>query len=367
MSSGNNKLLIVTGAGASYDLVNPDASTVLSNRAYRPPLTKYIFKAPVGPTVKSGESSCISEILINHPYAAAVGSQYYINNSSGQDSRPLEKYLSDLKGSKYLTDQQRFWTVPLYLKGLFHAISQRYLPGGTNIATNYMSLLDKLKRSSYKDIVWMNMNYDLFADYALRVHLKEPEKLDDLDEYMNLETKDGLRIKYTKPHGSVDWVRKFKNKNIQGDDVRRGNAPEKFEEKLETKIYSKRGGKITGGDEDFTFPAISTPIGKYDFVCQEHKKEIEKALQEINAVLCIGFSALDEDILSVMRNIPLIQKLWIVNGDYDNGREVFVHIKTFGIKINECYGRDDNKGIYHSGFSSFIAKETIFGCEDKIF
>lgn len=359
MSLENNKLLIITGAGASYDLVNTSVSTVSVAHAYRPPLTNYIFKAPVGPAVKSGESSCISDILVKHPLAAAAGTRYYINNSSGQDSRPLEKYLFDLKGSEYPTEQQLFWAVPLYLKELFNAISRRYLPGGTNIATNYLFLLDKLKRSSYKDIVWMNMNYDLFADYALRVHLKEPEKLNDLDEYMNLETKDGLRIKYTKPHGSVDWVRKFKNKDIQEDDVRRGNAPENFEEKLEAKIYSNRGGKITGGDEGFTFPAISTPIGKYDFVCKEHKEEIEKALQEVDAVFCIGFSALDEDILSVMRNMPLIQRLCIVNGGYDNGRKVFVNIKNFGIKINECYGRDDNKGIYHSGFSGFIAKEKI--------
>ncbi len=239
------------------------------------------------------------------------------------------------------------------MQELFFIISHGYFNGS---ATNYLFLLDRF-RGKWQELIWLNLNYDLFADRALREHLKDPSQLNRIEEYMGLETKDGLRIKYTKPHGSVDWVRKFKDKGISESTIRNGEAPENFLERLEGQIYHKQGGQIVGGDEGFLFPVISIPTGKYDFVYSDHKIEIENDVKEINSLLCIGFSALDEDILKILKNMPEIRNLLIINGSYDAGRKVLKNMREFGVQISHAIGGDDNVGIYHSGFSSFIANE----------
>ena len=73
-----NSLLIITGAGASHDVV--DESWVPKDERFKPPLTKNLFRPPtfISDDIPSEgeESSCILECLRRNPVAAMVGMKY---------------------------------------------------------------------------------------------------------------------------------------------------------------------------------------------------------------------------------------------------------------------------------------------------
>ena len=84
-----NNLLLITGAGASYDVVGSDYRD--ANKNYTPPLTESLF---------ARLTANQSEVLNKHPNADHLGKRYY---SQFLDI-PLEQYLMKHKD----TDMRKF-------------------------------------------------------------------------------------------------------------------------------------------------------------------------------------------------------------------------------------------------------------------
>jgi len=183
---------------------------------------------------------------------------------------------------------------------------------------------------------------------------------------MKLETLDGVKFKYTKPHGSVNWYRLVYRPDPDTDwhNLRLGGAPlENFERKLSKEVFTGQAAhnllnkdKIKRFHRNFEnsfYPAISVPLGEYEYTSQEHIDAIIPDLKNTKSVLCIGFSALDLDILNLIKNyIPKIKKLGIVNGGRREGQETFSRIK----KICGNVAVEEKDAVFDAGFSLFLSR-----------
>ncbi len=78
--------------------------------------------------------------------------------------------------------------------------------------------------------------------------------------------------------------------------------------------------------------------------------------------MCIGFSALDQDILDLIKdNLPEVNKLRIVNGTYTEGKKTFKRIieKCNNVKV------DETRAVLDLGFSQFLTKEIFIWLDEK--
>jgi hypothetical protein len=360
-----NSLLLITGAGASFDVVN--RSLIPTNTEFRPPLTRDLFY-PSPRYIRDFkleerlESNYVNLCLENHPIAAKIGLDYKIRVVKGKETKGLEDFLHNLKNDKKILKRNQFWSVPPYLYDLFANISRKYIPTKRQhpIATNYKLLIEAINDSIYSQLIWLNLNYDVLADVALKSSVTK--SLDNLANYLKLETQDGLKIMYTKPHGSIDWFKKIDysglSRKITCDYISRNpiGMPIDFENRLSKELFTEaeRDNLMRVEPDSRWYPAITAPLGKYEFVCAQHKVEIANKLKNTSSILCIGFSALDRDILDLIRdNIVQIDKLKIVNGNSSAaGNEAYDLIKEYcKEKLNVAKG----DSVFNGGFSDFIA------------
>lgn len=334
-------LLLITGAGASHDAA--DSREINVRPDFMPPLTSYLFTGGRGQLIES-----VNRFLISNPIAAQVGKDWR------RAKQPLEEYLADLKNSKSLMLRKRYWAVPIYLHELFLSISNAYINSASSgVPSNYASLITAIaKNGNYGQIIWLNLNYDILADYAIKQATNN--ELKTFDDYMNLETQDKIKIKYTKPHGSVDWFRRNKAA-IPWAEIRQGIIPDGFEQNLSTDIYTEhlsRDGNLAN-KEIGRYPAILAPLGQYDYVCGGHIEAIISDLEKIPSLslLCIGFSALDQDILDLIKNhVQSVRKIKIVNGGPDNGQKAYLNIVRYCERITI----PSDKAVFNGGFTTFI-------------
>ena len=353
-----DKILIITGAGASHDSVND--KEVDSDINYKPPLTKDIFRPPYPFTTL--ESMCIYDILRRHRIASDVG--YGYKKGKFKNEEALEKYLYSVKSDKHPSINKRFWAVPLYLYELFQQVSTRYIPTATRkpVSTNYQLLIDSFIQHNCKEIIWLNLNYDLLADYAIEARVTKD--LSNLGNYTRLKTEEGMIIRYTKPHGSIDWVMTLdytnSDYNIRHDLIRtsiKAILPD-FEKRL-SGLYKQRewGENVKENDKLIWYPAITAPLGKYKFICQQHMNHIRGKLQGVTALLCIGFSALDEDILDFIREyMPVVEKIMFVNENKEYARDAYVKLSRHYDKKGRKIGVPKDKATFNSGFTNFMTE-----------
>ena len=334
-------LMLITGAGASHDVANPLQDSV--KEEYTPPLTNKLFLSGKGQLILY-----VRECLQKNPYAAQIGRDWK------QGKQSLESYLAGLKDSRYLMLRKQYWAIPIYLHELFLRISLLYInsdkPG---IPSNYKSLIDAIARNgSYGQIIWLNLNYDTFADMAIKE--STGNGLNDFGDYMGLVTPDKIKIMYTKPHGSIDWYRR-NSMDIPWGEIKACHIPDDFENRLSKTIVTEhlaRDAKLTR-KEVHLYPAISAPLGKYEYAYPDHIKAMMHELEKNDAVslLCIGFSALDEDILDLIKaNSSRINKIKMVNGDANWSKEAYVRLGRYCGSLRVA----KEGAISNVGFTGFI-------------
>ncbi len=347
------KILLITGAGASFDCIDVARTGLPIDNRYQPPLTTNLFQPPITITgVPNGEGEVIQSILAKHTVAAKVG---YKLGMTDQSEIGLEKRLNSIKCSQKLTIANQFWSVPLYLRELFKEISDKYLGSKKGIATNYSLLLDALIENNYTQLVWLNLNYDLFGDRAI-VGVTGGLNFKNMSDYLNRKTIDGMSIKYTKPHGSINWVRQIKDTQLQVSHIKEQEISTNIADAIGEDVFLDFEANHRKIHEVSRYPAITAPTGHYDkFVFEDHRAQLSSAIKDIHKVLMIGFNALDQDILNFIKaNLNLINDLKIVNGDFDSGRRSFQYLLNSGIPITQVIKIDPNDSIYDGGFSKFV-------------
>src|SRR5213592_520388 len=142
------RLVILLGAGASYDCVDTERNLV--EPGWRPPLVNQLFDA----------RSTFDEILNRYPGARALADQI---RTALQQQKPLEELLRDMVGGPTLALRRGIWEVPLYLQELLGEVSARYVRAGS---TKFETMLATVMASSFQQILLLTVNYDLFVERA---------------------------------------------------------------------------------------------------------------------------------------------------------------------------------------------------------
>ena len=298
-------ILVITGAGASHDFrVKQDGGEE------RPPLTKDLFNG--GYSIEWQKN-----FLTRNHIASQVG--YNFDNQPEVGRKQLEKYLFDLKNNPNPDVHCQYWAVPIYLQELFLAISTKYHSTGLGLPSNYKKLVEQISEfGGYDQVLWLNLNYDLLADYAIRI--ATDNDMNDLSDYMKLTTKRGLQIKYTKPHGSVDWFLPTENIGVS--------------------VGSAISGKVT--------TSLAAKLPKTVITVRD-----KKYFYTIESIMCIGFSALDQDILKLIKEIPNIKeklqnKTIVVNGKEEDS------LGAYNLLLKANCGIAGARGFFAGGFSDFV-------------
>jgi hypothetical protein len=289
--------LIILGAGASFDyfdreqhLNGPIRETDLL--LYRPPLLKNLF-----------DPNRFSPFLNKYSDAAALAA-----DADGVED--FEAYLTRVQDHLAPNNNDRYKqliALRYYLCELFNQITQKYY----RPKNYYRKIITNIKDYGGK-ACFVNFNYDLL----LETNLPNIRSSEYIDSYI------ADKIKVIKIHGAYNWF--YETKSFQGEKpdssaldifymyaknfVEFGNSGRQDipividNTNTNLKWDYKRAVEHQKG-ADFYLPALAVPVTtKADYICPDnHIKELETALENIDRVLIIGWKANDKPLVNLLK------------------------------------------------------------------
>jgi hypothetical protein len=345
------QLVVITGAGASYDCAGPRVST---RGGVRPPLVTQLFDTAVD------ERPVFAEILHEYPRAEQAAADIRPHIKSQENAIPLERFLRErLFESTDNYTRQRYLAIPLYLQHLLHRTAttdSESAPGYTPHPDNYDRLVNAAL--ALDEAVFVTLNYDDLLDRRLFINESEPPT--DLDAYVV----PGRRWSLVKLHGSINWGREVEDAfverpispGVQETFTEAFSRVEDFEERLSPQIEfcdgrnladyrykplppgSTRGQRMwsTSPRGTLRYPALAVPLGAEDeLVCPpSHLSFLRKRLQAQDGLnlLVIGYSGLDTEVLKLLRESEnTIRRLLVVDPSEKHAMQAAENIgRAFG-------------------------------------
>ncbi|WP_445149818.1 hypothetical protein [Baekduia sp. Peel2402] len=340
-------LFVIIGAGASYDSTSPEnvasggagyaqgVDPLVSSRNLRPPLVKDLF------------DPCFAGILNKYPIAQMAASDIRRRTESAV---AIEDFLRErYRDSTHDLDRRKFHAVHWYLQDLLWCVSNFY----TSHPDNYDRLITGCLR--LPRVVFITLNYDTLLDDRLR----KVEPIEYLKDYMATHRTWGL----IKLHGSVDWgielAREHQRasaianppadlRTVGGIVLRHGVATIQDVRKMPDSLNE---------NGSYLYPALSVPVGTRDsFSCpDEHVAALQVALAEQSGldVLMLGYSALDEEVLDLLRaSGKRLRSLCVVNKD-----RATAHAASD--RVTDLLGGPIAEWIYERSFADFVSTDDL--------
>ncbi len=313
-------LLVVLGAGASYDSVpaSPPAEATIESR---PPLSDGLFE--------------------NRPvFREAMGSfgecQPIVPLLQRRHGRSLEEVLQSLvlEAPQYPERYRQLAAVRYYIQYILRRTEDDWLRFASYV-TNYRSLLDQISRWRHpgEPVCLVTFNYDRLIEAALR---GAGIAIDTLPDYVANES-----FKLFKLHGSIDWVRDVE---LDMPDVVATNHQWTAAQAIMRNAATIRIGTSfsisteypTGIlDSKLVIPAIAIPVqDKGEFECpRDHLDLLQNLIPRTERLLLIGWRATELHFLRLLRERlrrPILG--YIVNGTTAAATETADRMTTAGIK-----------------------------------
>ena len=334
-------LFVVIGAGASFastseenvrgGVGSPHALEHIQARFLRPPLVTELFDPR------------FAGILDKYPIA-----QWAASDVRKRTAEPvvIEEYLREqLRDSDDLRDQRKFHAIHFYLQDLLWTISNHY----TRLPDNYFRLMTGCLR--LPKVAFITLNYDTLLDDRLR--LDSP--IDSMDDYVQPSRNWSL----IKLHGSVDWglpirgpapmdrmaVEPPSTIHVDRNDFRLRRA-----DTIEAVRYDRE-------QQEHLYPALSVPVGTRDeFSCPANHVEYLRDLiaqQKRLDVLMLGYSALDEEVLTLFRESSQpLRSLCVVNANEADAGAAWRRVANV---VPVAHGPASR--IYEQSFADFVGTD----------
>lgn len=279
-------LLVVLGAGASYDAVPAFPSSI--DHDDRMPLTDDLFRRRY-----EGLIEAVPRMTPVVPELRAAGG-----------GAPLELILEGLQeqARDYPERLRQLMAVRYYLHMLIAERDQAWYDAAVRV-TNYARLFDEIRRlvPHEEPVAIVTFNYDRLIEWALR-DIGEPLE-ESMDGYVS------GRFKVFKMHGSVDWGRDIS----EMPEAR--SSPDGFSRmehyiavapdiKLSNNIRLVRGEyPIANYGNQPMVPAMAIPLQrKQDFeLPAAHLAVMRELLHQADNLLVIGWKAADDPFLIELR------------------------------------------------------------------
>lgn len=351
----NRRLAVLIGAGASYNCTSGINDV---EQRLRPPVVNQLFE----------NNAIFNEVLRQYPAAEALSG---VIRSRLKKGMALEEILRQLSTSEDFVQRKQVWYVRLYLQHLFYLISDYYVRGG---GTYFHTLVKLTQESSYNQVLYMTVNYDLFLDRALSSLYFV--KFNDMGSYCQFENHGWMLAKL---HGSVNWGQMISNSNPSGRNIVQlldsfdadlnlsaevALLPSQLPNTFHLPVMAEQNQQLvsvrTGGRSDVMYyPALSVPVaGKTDFFIPEaHLERVRSFLDDCTDFLIIGFSGKDLHVVDLFKRVNRVKKLSIVCGNQKSGLETFSVLRKASPVFAEFPKRDI---VYKpwkphgSGFTDFV-------------
>ncbi len=302
-----NKVAVIMGAGASYDVWN---ETTPVDQNWRPPLAKDLFQRP-------GFFFPVAEVY----EGAKVAWSMLSPRSKGPDAFDLEAALREMASDDDERIRRHFKEVPLYLRDLLHLVEERYV----TYPTTHVEFLTVMKPDVRVNAAFITLNYDRYIERALQSF--DPRcQFADIDSYWRNPTK------LFKIHGSIDWAVPM---NREPTDWKQAlwdfDPTQRTEEVLKVgPPPSLRSRDWTGGPNGnwHLYPVLTAPLAKKgdeDIVCPpRHREALNDFLHDCRCYLIVGSSGLDNDLLDLLRNQAAVADvLHVVAGDPEQAEQSY--------------------------------------------
>lgn len=328
-------LLVILGAGASYDSLFPER-----DGAWRPPLANDLF-APR-----------FYDLLRRRPGAVVIAERVISMRARGST---IEEALSELQGE--VNDPLRARQIletQFYLQHLLWDCTGHWGPTDAGM-TNYLTLINDIegwRRSMGGRVTWVTFNYDRLLEDAMRIRFGR--KFDQIDNYLEPEHR------IIKVHGSCNWMQLTDVTTVEGQGLG-------IEDLLARAATMKRLDRfIVAGPGTYQYdlngvvPAIAVPAEpKAQFAAPDaHMKLLAADLPEVQSVLAIGWRGADKHLVEFMRGAVRPETPVTVvtgqptEGDY-YGRQEVLDVVSAGIRWPTDAGFESAMAV-RSGFTGFL-------------
>lgn len=331
-------LMVIVGAGASYDSLPsfpPAAHPILDGR---PPLANDLF----------ADRPVLRESLSRFPACHPIV-PYLRSLRSGAS---LESILGELRAEAvdHPARLSQLVAVRYYLHDMLSACEQQWEAAGRGI-TNYITLLDQIDRWRTEDerVCLITFNYDRLLENALRAN--GFLNITDLSHYVLPDRSFHL----IKLHGSVDWGLEVDTPLTYGPNSPVWTIVSELTARAGAIQVSSRFRRVTERpiavqSGTILFPAIALPLeSKQEFMCPpEHLEALTTAIPEIDRILMIGWRGTENHFLRLLKEKGLRTKprLFFVAGSHDAARETMQHLDSAGIQGENTF--------FAGGFTEFV-------------
>jgi hypothetical protein len=339
-------LLVVFGAGASYDSVDlslaPDMQRSINMRGlFPPPLANQLFS----------ERPEFIAAMNRHPQISMLIPR--LRQAAEKGGATIEEVLRDIQeeAETYPRRKSHLMALEFYLSEILdQPVTSWFMSAGG--ATNYAGLLDQIKYSiGDSPIMFVSFNYDRMLEWAFRDVLMY-EFTDNLDSYLT----DTFSL--IKPHGSVDWVQQ-----VPPSATGRIKIRQTLEE---TAVAAAPQLDFAGADVTFKHnlnrpwhPAIAIPLDRgKTFVCpQMHLQRMLADLPYVTHILVVGWRATELHFLAKLEErLPKSRPLEICIVDKGNGADTADQNLEKALSSSIAFKSVD---LHKDGFSAFVRERKI--------
>lgn len=342
-------LLVVLGAGASYDSLRVDVLNSIESpwhERFRPPLAKQLFDDRVSfGEVLDRLPQCawlVGELRKSISSGAAVEQELELHRDSADDYPPLKRQLLAIQF--YL--QQVLWECGRKW--------QLYSHGVTNYA-DLLLRLDRWRHQATEQISLVTFNYDLLLEDSAAGTLGFT--INAIDDYVGIPD-----LQIFKLHGSVNWGKPVPSPSGQyesnTDDARAlviDNAASLGEGHEYVVRRPDQPLSDSGPIATILIPAIAIPVvTKSDFECPpRHLEMLSSRLENVDRILVVGWRGTELHFLKLLDAIrakaPAIQ---IVSASEESCAETMFALAAAGLY-------DGKMATFAQGFTAFLESEEL--------
>lgn len=342
-------LLVILGAGASYDSLPPDVLEQLTLGTiadFRPPLAQELFD----------DRASFGEALDKYPQCAAlVGELRKRLRADALLEQELERYQEQASDDPLLYRQ--LVAIRFYLQEVLWTCGSRWRELSHGV-TNYTDLLFRLARWRHEReeaLCVVTFNYDLLLDEAAVGTLGA-----DLSTVEAYAADD--RYRFLKLHGSVNWGRRVRSPG-GAHYSKPGHARRVLIDSANsldvTDDYVVRTPDQSPSDSapyaSILLPAIAIPVEtKSEFECpRSHLEALDLCVEQTMKILVIGWRGTENHFLSRLKALPGIAPFVAIVGASEEGtQETASNLASFGLS-------EDRIQRFTRGFSNYLKTDLL--------
>jgi len=333
-------LLVVFGAGASYDSVPHRPVDPPQWQPYRPPLANQLFD----------DRPLFVDAMRRFPQCQPVIPDLRNVSATAGVEQVLSRFESEAEG--YPERHKQLAAIKYYLHYALWECERHWREEHNGI-TCYKSLLDQIEKWRHRAeerVCLVTFNYDTMLEEALREFFRL--KLQHLDHYL-LEHAGYVLIKL---HGSVNWGREvstsFAPGTVPTTDLLIESAA-RLQISSRYRIVNSFPMLVEGGQ--VLFPALAIPVESKDsFECPDyHVKALRDSLSDVTKILTIGWRAKEADFLKMVQTLgPRPRQLMIISGSETYAKETHQNLAGQGMGLSKLV-------LGQGGFSQLIRSRQV--------